>query len=145
MKNYVIFFLLVTLSSSCITHQPAFEGTPLEKHSTLEGTGFTQQNLDALTDHLENKLETTGMLILQDGKVVYEYGDLQDVGYLASCRKSILSILYGKYVENGTIDLNQTIGEIGVDEDKGLLDIEKMATVDPVSYTHLTLPTTPYV
>ena len=43
-----------------------------------------------------------------------------------------MSILYGKYVKNGTIDLNQTIGEIGIDEDKGLLDIEKTATINNI-------------
>ena len=72
------------------------------------------------------------MLVLKDGKILFEYGDIQDISYLASCRKSILSILYGKYVENGTIDLNQSIGEIGIEEDKGLLEIEKYATVDHI-------------
>lgn len=42
----------------------------------------------------------------------------------------MLSILFGKYIENGTINLDQTIGEIGLDEDNGLLDIEREATVD---------------
>jgi CubicO group peptidase (beta-lactamase class C family) len=72
------------------------------------------------------------MLVLKDGKIIYEYGDIENVGYIASCRKSVLGILYGKYVENGTIDLNQTIGEIGIDEDEGLTDIEKTATVDHI-------------
>lgn len=122
---------MTILFQSCGIHKPQFEGTPFEKHSTLEETGFTQERLDLLTNHLST-LETTGLLILKEGKVVYEYGDLQDVGYLASCRKSILSILYGKYVENGMIDLNETIGVIGIDEDEGLLDIEKTATVDHI-------------
>ena len=132
LKNAYLLVILLALLQSCGTHQAQFAGVALEKHSNLEGTGFTSQRLDALTKYLANKLETTGMIILKDGKVLYEYGDIQDVGYLASCRKSILSILYGKYVENGTIDLNQTIGEIGIDEDKGLLDLEKTATVDHI-------------
>ena len=37
-----------------------------------------------------------------------------------------------KHVENGTIDLNETIGEIGIDEDEGLLAIEQTATVDHI-------------
>ena len=58
------------------------------------------------------------MMIIKDGKILYEYGDIDEVSYIASCRKSVLSMLYGKYVENGTIDLNQTIGDMGIDEDK---------------------------
>ncbi|MDO6749762.1 hypothetical protein, partial [Gilvimarinus sp. 1_MG-2023] len=84
-------------------------------------TSFTQQKLDSLTNYIKNNLETTGMLILKDGKKLYEYGDIKEVSYIASCRKSVLSILYGKYVKNGTINLNQTIGKIGIDEDNGLL------------------------
>jgi len=107
--NYLISLLLLVVVQSCGTPKPTFKGAPLAKHTTLEGTGFTQERLDSLSKHLENKLETTGMLIVKDGKVIYEYGDIKDVGYIASCRKSVLSILYGKYVEAGTIDLNQTV------------------------------------
>lgn len=72
------------------------------------------------------------MTIIEHGQVAYSYGDVEEVSYIASCRKSVLSMLYGKHVENGTIDLDQTIGDIGVDEDKGLLDIEKTATVNHI-------------
>ncbi len=122
----------VILFVGCVTHKPQFEGVPFEKHLTLEGTGFKEERLDSLTSYLINDIETTGMLILKDGKILYEYGDIKEVSYIASCRKSVVSILYGKYVENGTIDLNQTIEDIGIDEDKGLLDIEKTATIDNI-------------
>ena len=132
MIKILIAICTAILIIGCSAHKPQFEGVPFEKHETLAGTGFTQERLDSLTDHLENNLETTGMLILKDGKVLFEYGDIEDVAYLASVRKSILSILYGKYVDNGTINLNQTIGEMGIDEDKGLLEIEKTATIDNI-------------
>lgn len=115
-----------------MTHEAQFPGTPLAKKASLESTGFDQKKLDSITDFLSTNLKTTGMMILQNGELVYEYGNTHEVSYLASCRKSILSMLYGKYVENGTIDLNQTIGELGIDEDKGLLDIEKSATVGDI-------------
>ena len=130
-KNYIWVMLFVGLLN-CGTHKPQFEGAPFEKYATLEGTGFTQERLDLLASYLKNNLETTGMVILKKGKILFEYGNIEEVSYIASCRKSVLSILYGKYVENGTIDLNQTIGEIGIDEDKGLLEIEKKATVDHI-------------
>ena len=132
MKKFIITCCTIILIFSCSTQKAQFAGEPFEKHETLEGTGFTQQKLDSLTNYIKNNLKTTGMLILKDGKILYEYGDIEEVSYISSCRKSVLSILYGKYVENGTIDLNQTIGDIGIDEDKGLLDIEKTATIDHI-------------
>lgn len=68
-------------------------------------------------------------MVLKDGEIVYEYGDTSELYYIASCRKSVLSILYGKYVESGKIDLDDTIGELGIDDKDTLLDIEKQATV----------------
>jgi hypothetical protein len=131
-KNFIIAIFAAVLILGCSSHKPQFEGEPFEKHTEIDGNGFTQKRLDSLTNFLKNNLETTGMLILKDGKVLYEFGDIEEVSYIASCRKSVLSILYGKYVESGTINLNQTIGEIGIVEDKGLLDIEKSATVDNI-------------
>ena len=132
MKIILITVCIVILSISCKTSQSQFKEIPFEKHSTLKGTGFTQSRLDSLTNFLKNNFETTGMLILQDGKILYKYGDIEEVSYIASCRKSVLSILYGKYVDNGTIDLQQTIGDIGIDEKDGLLPQEKEATVNDI-------------
>ncbi|GAB5418251.1 MAG: hypothetical protein Crog4KO_16440 [Crocinitomicaceae bacterium] len=122
----------ILLLQGCGTHAPALIGTPLKTESTSENTPNTQEQFDSLTTYLEENLETSAMVILQNGNVIYEYGDVSEVSYLASCRKSVLSILYGKYVENGTIDLDETIGEIGIDEKDGLLPTEKKATVDQI-------------
>ena len=131
MKHY-LFVMVCAMIMSCGTNRTQIEEQPFEKHQTLEGTGFTQGRLDSLTSHIENNMTTTGLLILKDGKVIYEYGDLDQLTYIASCRKSVLSMLYGKYVEDGTIDLNETVASLGIDEEGGLLDIEKSATVENI-------------
>ncbi|MBQ7190928.1 MAG: serine hydrolase [Kiritimatiellae bacterium] len=77
----------------------------------------------------ERNMGTTGMMIVIHGKVAYTFGDVKQVSYIASCRKSILDMLYGKYVANGEIDLNQTVGELGITDVGGLLPIETTATV----------------
>ncbi len=71
----------------------------------------------------------TGMMIIQNGKIIAEYGDTQENSYIASCRKSILAMLYGKYVEDGTINLDKTIEDLGIDDVEGILPREKAATV----------------
>ena len=131
----ILLLLLVTLFMFCSSPQDwfykkgAFEGKPLDKNATLENTEYTKDQLEDFTNYLK-QFNTTSMMVLQHGKVIYEYGNTSKINYLASCRKSIMSMLYGKYVENGTIDLNETLGEIGIDEDDGLLPIEKQATID---------------
>ena len=104
-------------------------GGTWERFDSPEAAGFRSTGLDTLEQTLFTK-PTTSLLIITRGKIVYSYGDIGHVSYLASARKSVLSILYGKYVSNGTIDLNKTVGELGINEEgEGLLPIEKTATV----------------
>lgn len=70
------------------------------------------------------------MLVSVHGKVIFEYGDLHLVSVVASVRKSILAMLYGKYVFDGTIDLNKTVKELGLDDVRKFLPIEKSATLE---------------
>ncbi|MEM6804770.1 MAG: serine hydrolase [Bacteroidota bacterium] len=123
-----ISLLLIFCLSACITRKGAFRGTPFESSEQ----DFDQQKLAELSNYIDTAAKTTGLVVLHKGKMVYQYGDIKKVSYLASCRKSILAMLYGKYVEDGTVDLNQQIGELGIDEKDGLLPIEKKATVDHI-------------
>jgi CubicO group peptidase (beta-lactamase class C family) len=72
-------------------------------------------------------IPTTALLAVQNGRILLSYGPVESVSYVASVRKSLLAVLYGKYVEDGTIDLNRMIGDIGIDEPDGLLPIEREA------------------
>ena len=129
-----LFYLLtaVLLLHGCMTHQAAFQGTPFSRHDSAGAAGFDQRQLAELDQFLRDSAFTTGLVVLYDGKLLYEYGDIQKVSYIASCRKSVLSMLYGKFVDDGTIDLDQQIGTLGIDEKDGLLPIEKTATIDHI-------------
>jgi len=106
-----------------------FPGTDWAKADTAESAGYSTRKLAALKPFLES-LDTSAMIVISQGKVVFEYGDLKQVSYLASCRKSVLAMLYGNYVANGKIRLNASIGELGMDDIGGLLPVEKTATVE---------------
>ena len=95
-----------------------------------EDCGFDAEKLAKLADFIrERKMGTTGLMVVVGGRQIYAYGDVAEVSYIASCRKSILSMLYGKYVRNGTVKLSETVGELGIDDVGGLLPSEKRATV----------------
>jgi CubicO group peptidase (beta-lactamase class C family) len=105
-----------------------FPGTEWQKFANPEAAGYRSPKLEAVEQMLY-RLPTTSMLVVVSGRILYSYGDIGQVSYLASARKSILSMLYGKYVANGTINLDRTIGELGIDEADGLLPAEKTTRV----------------
>lgn len=74
-------------------------------------------------------LQTSAMLVLRRGATAFEYGDVTTVSYLASARKSLVSMLYGPSVGRGVIRLDRTLADIGIDDLGGLLPQERLATV----------------
>ncbi len=105
---------------------------PAEGWETLENpeaAGWSAENLQKFETYLDKKTQITGLMIIQKGKVVFEYGDVSENSYIASCRKSILAILYGKYVADGTIDLNSTLKELQIEDLTPFLPAEQEAKV----------------
>ena len=99
------------------------------EHST-ENSPCSSMNL--LRQYVIDSLNTTGLLIIKGGKIVLEYGETDDTSYLASARKSVLSMMYGKYVNDGEINLNTTLKELGIDDVNQLTGEEKEATIDQI-------------
>ena len=73
---------------------------------------------------------SSAVIILHDGKLVLEWGDTNLRMYSHSVRKSLLNALYGIAVGKGLIDLNISIGELGIDDrPPTLTNQEKQATI----------------
>jgi CubicO group peptidase (beta-lactamase class C family) len=105
---------------------PAKEWERIEKP---ESVGYSPARLQALRSWLQT-LDTTAMIVVVGGRSLFEYGDLRHQSYLASVRKSVLAILYGKYVENGAIKLDRTLRELEFTDTGGLMPQEQEATVE---------------
>ena len=95
----------------------------------LEAYGWSKDVLEQTTAFIRDESNTTGLVVVDRGRVVFRYGDIQELSYVASVRKSILSMLYGYWVENGTIDLETTLKELNFDDIGGLLPAEMQATI----------------
>jgi CubicO group peptidase (beta-lactamase class C family) len=93
-----------------------------------ESIGFSSKRLAALRTWMES-LETTGMVVAVGGRTLFEYGDIVHLSYLASARKSLLALLYGKYVDSGTIALDKTLRDLQFTDVGGLLPRELDATI----------------
>jgi CubicO group peptidase (beta-lactamase class C family) len=72
---------------------------------------------------------TTGLAVVRNGRIIFEYGNLTETSYIASARKSLVSMLYGTYVTNGTIPLDRTLRDLHIEDLGGLLPSELEATV----------------
>ncbi len=94
-----------------------------------EKYGYDSQKLKEAHQYIIDSMNTTGLVVVVGGEVIFSFGSTDRISYLASCRKSLLAMLYGKYVENGTINLDMTVGDLGFDDVGGLLPIEKTARV----------------
>ena len=105
-----------------------FPSATWEEYSGISESGFTPAGVTSVSMMLRD-LPTTSLMVVAGGKIAFKYGDVTEVSYLASARKSILSMLFGSYVESGAIDLERTIGDLGIDDVGGLLPIEKSATI----------------
>ncbi|MFC1662186.1 serine hydrolase domain-containing protein [Gemmatimonadota bacterium] len=124
-------FLLAAPATAQTAQDPVFPNEEWENVPVgqLEGYGWSPEVLQQLYGFVRDSANTTGLVVVDRGRVVFQFGDIEELSYVASVRKSILAMLYGYWVENGTIDLETTLDDLGFDDIGGLLPIEKQATI----------------
>ncbi len=93
-----------------------------------ESITWNQEKKDKITDFLSDKL-TKSFIVFHNGKKVYHYGTTETPYLIFSMRKSVLSLLYGMYIDKGVINPEATLSELGIDDKDGLTDEEKNARV----------------
>ena len=106
----------------------AFPGVKWEFVQTPESVDFSTPRLDVLRAWLKVN-QTTALHVSVGGRTVFEYGDLAKASKVASVRKSILALMFGKYVAEGKADLNKSVEELGLEDVQPFLPIEKEATL----------------
>lgn len=126
-KLYFILFFISLLSSSCDV--PKTQGTDWEFNDQWYKDGWDIVKKNEFQRYITDSTNLTGLVIAHRGKMVHAYGDIQDNSYIASCRKSVLAMIYGKYVMNGQIDLDKTLEDLEIDDVTKLLPAEKKARV----------------
>jgi CubicO group peptidase (beta-lactamase class C family) len=105
-----------------------YPGAQWDSISDPRTVGWRRITLDSVHADLRT-LPSTGFMAVVGGRVLMSYGDVQTVSYLASVRKSVLSMMIGNYVRRGVIDLDKSLAQLGMDDIGGLTDQEKEATV----------------
>ncbi|MBV9572963.1 MAG: serine hydrolase [Acidobacteriales bacterium] len=94
-----------------------------------ESVGYSFAKLEALRGWVKTQ-DTTSMVVIVQGRVIFSYGDISHTSEVASVRKSILGMLYGNYVFSGKIDTSKTVKQLGLDDKQPFLPIEEHATLE---------------
>ena len=105
-----------------------FPGEQWQVVGCPEELGYSSTKLEKAKEYADS-LNTAAVVIVVNGQVLYQWGDVEKKFNSHSMRKSVLSALYGKYVSNGAIDIDVTIEELGIDDEPPLTDEEKKATI----------------
>src|SRR5438105_10057856 len=105
----------------------AFPGDTWQRVADPARVGWAKSGLDSV-QALISRMNSSAMVVVEHGKIVYTYGDITAQSYLASVRKSILSMLYGIEIARHHIDTSKTLATLGIDDLGGLLPREREAT-----------------
>ncbi|QGZ58788.1 serine hydrolase domain-containing protein [Paraburkholderia acidiphila] len=91
--------------------------------------GFSPEALDRAVSYAKQAGSTSGMVI-HNGQVVAQWGDVSRKSNLHSARKSFMSALIGIAVARGQLQLDDTLAQLDIDDNEpSLSPAEKQATV----------------
>jgi CubicO group peptidase (beta-lactamase class C family) len=90
--------------------------------------GWSTGKLEAARTHAE-AIGSSAVLVVDSGRVIAAWGDVERRFRSASLRKSLISVLYGNAVARKQIDLDATLHDLGIDDLQPLTAEEQRATV----------------
>lgn len=93
-----------------------------------ESLGYSSAGIEAVRAYV-GTIPTTGLVVVVGGRVLLQTGDTSTPTKVHSVRKSVLSMLYGKPVSTGQVNLDRTLADLQMSDLGGLLPIEQRATV----------------
>ena len=119
----------LVVSSGPTRASDRFPGETWQQYARPKEAGFSATRLAAAKKYWES-IPSAATMVVCDGAVVAAWGDIERRFMLHSARKSLMSALYGIYVDAGRIDLEKTLAQLGVDDDPSALSPqEKQAKV----------------
>ncbi|WP_051621072.1 serine hydrolase domain-containing protein [Paenibacillus sp. UNC451MF] len=103
-------------------------GGPWLTYSDPAQAGWSADKLKN-AKQLFDEIGSSALLVIDRGAVAVAWGNVTTPYRCHSVRKSILSALYGIHIQQGSIDINQTLAELGVDDKPPLTEQERQAKV----------------
>jgi hypothetical protein len=107
--------LVVVLAFACTLNAQLYP-SPEWSRAIPAKYGYDTKKLENARRYIVDSTYGTGCMVVVEGESIFEFGSMTRTSYIASCRKSVLAMMYGKWVENGTINISTTVGELGLDD-----------------------------
>lgn len=104
------------------------EETTWEQHESLDEAGFNPEAVDQVRTYYDS-INSTAAIVISEGKVLFNWGDVTKNTNAHSIRKSFLSALYGIEIDRGTFRMFDTLNDYEVDDQNPLTTIEKQANL----------------
>ena len=114
-----------------ILNKETYKGFPEKtwsRYDNIENEGWSIRKLGKARKYF-NKIDSAAAMLVHKGAVVFAWGDVNKKFNVHSIRKSFLFSLYGIHEHEGTINLNSTIGELGIDDKNSLTNTEKQSKI----------------
>jgi CubicO group peptidase (beta-lactamase class C family) len=107
--------LLFSVGRTWAADTYVFPASQWERATAAQKARWSAAGLKKAHDY-SDAIHSSSVMIIQNGRVVDEWGDVAKKISSYSVRKSLISALYGIYVQEGVIDPNATLAQLGIDD-----------------------------
>src|SRR5438067_4872782 len=114
--------MILALCTAAIAHPTTkfksdnvFPAASWQRVESLKSAGWSEEQLDLARRYAES-VNSSAVMVIQGGKIIAEWGKVDQKINSYSMRKSLISALFGIYTAEGAIDINQTLEQIGIDD-----------------------------
>lgn len=130
-KKKVLFLVLIyIIGFQFLQAQEIYPKEVWQEITNPEQIGWSVQQLNE-AKVIADDIGSDAVLIIHRGAILKAWGEIDRKFMCHSMRKSLLSTLIGIHVDNGTINLKQTLLETGIDDAiNPLTEVEKSASIE---------------
>jgi len=119
----------VMLAACSLGAKPSYPGKMWYNVKSPEARGWSLEKLKAARVYSES-IGSTAVMIILNGEILAEWGDTTRKIDVRSITKPLMNALYGIAVQEGKINIQNTLAELGVDDKfPPLTDAEKQARI----------------
>lgn len=125
-----VFIILLISTYQCDSNPSSSEENPNALPTvTPEEVGYSSEKLAQAAEFGE-EIGYAALMASYDGKVFFSWGSVSENYWSHSIRKALLNSIFGIYVDNGTINLDDSMDDLGIDDiPPSLTDEEKQAKI----------------
>lgn len=124
-KLAAILFLLIAGAARAGDRVP---GETWMAYAEPEQAGFSTAKLAEAHEYWRS-IRSAALFVVHRGAVLASWGETGRRFRLHSARKSLMSGMYGIFIDRGAIDPEKTLAELGIDDEPPLTEAEKQARI----------------